>query len=110
MENKTQRQRIEPSLIKRILVRGANWVGDALMTTPALSCVRRAFPAASISVLAVPQVEGVYRDHPDLDHMILYERSSKTGTAGGPFRVASSGFDMASFPIHLQSACSLSFK
>ena len=83
MEDKTQGKRIEPAAIKRILVHGANWVGDALMTTPALSSIRRALPGASISVLTVPWVEGVYRGHPHLDQTILYERSGRhRGTAG----------------------------
>jgi heptosyltransferase II len=109
MENKTQRQKIEPSRIKRILVYGANWVGDALMTTPALSCARKAFPEASISVLAVPRVEGIYRDHPSLDHTILYERSGRHRGTTGKRRLVrelrSFRFDMALlFPNSFQSA------
>ena len=83
MEDKTQGNRVEPAAIKRMLVYGANWVGDALMTTPALSCIRKALPGASISVLTVPWVEGAYRGHAYLDQTILYERSGKhRGTAG----------------------------
>ena len=109
MEDKTQGKRIGPSAIKRILVTGANWVGDALMTTPALSCIRKAFPGASISVLTVPWVEGVYRGHPYLDQTILYERSSKHRGAAGKRQLIRelrlSSFDMVLlFPNSFESA------
>ena len=35
----------------RILVRGTNWLGDAVMTTPALLRLREKFPAAHIALL-----------------------------------------------------------
>lgn len=83
MEDETQREIFEPQQVKRILIYGANWVGDALMTTPALSCIRRAFQESHISALTVPGVEGVYQGHPYLDETIPYERGGKhRGTAG----------------------------
>src|SRR6266567_3191755 len=35
----------------RILVRGVNWLGDAVMTTPALQRLRERFPRAHIALL-----------------------------------------------------------
>ena len=35
----------------RILVRGTNWLGDAVMTTPALLRLREKFPDAHIALL-----------------------------------------------------------
>ena len=37
------------SLPDRILVRGVNWLGDAVMTTPALQRLRQALPGAHIA-------------------------------------------------------------
>ena len=37
---------------ERILVRAPNWVGDAIMVTPALRALRRAQPEAHITVEA----------------------------------------------------------
>ena len=36
---------------RRILVRGVNWLGDAVMTTPALMRLREANPVAHITLL-----------------------------------------------------------
>ena len=32
---------LKPETIKRVVVRGANWVGDAVMTVPAMRELRR---------------------------------------------------------------------
>ena len=37
--------------LRRILVRGTNWLGDAVMTTPALLRLREKFPDAHIALL-----------------------------------------------------------
>ena len=36
---------------RRLLVRGVNWLGDAVMTTPALLRVREALPETHITLL-----------------------------------------------------------
>ncbi|MDH7501034.1 MAG: glycosyltransferase family 9 protein, partial [candidate division NC10 bacterium] len=69
--------------MKRILIQGANWVGDALMSTPVLVCVRAAFPQAHLSVLTVPWVEGVYGGHPCVDGKVVYERGGRHRGAKG---------------------------
>jgi heptosyltransferase-2 len=43
-----------------ILVRATNWVGDAVMSLPALRAIRDRFPDAAISVLARPWVKDLY--------------------------------------------------
>ncbi len=60
-----------------ILIRGTNWVGDAVMTTPALTAVRKNFPEARISLLVVPWVADVFRCNPSVDEIILYERQGR---------------------------------
>jgi heptosyltransferase-2 len=51
----------------RILIRAPNWVGDVVMSLPALRDVRRSFPAARIEVLARPWVAGLYRAVGEVD-------------------------------------------
>lgn len=43
-----------------ILVRAANWVGDAVMSLPALRAIRSRFPDAEIAIAARPSVAGIY--------------------------------------------------
>src|SRR5450755_3802540 len=57
----------------RILVRATNWVGDAVMSIPALQELRGAFPFAHISILARPWVASLYGREPFCDELIPYE-------------------------------------
>ncbi len=54
---------------KRILVFVPNWVGDAVMATPAIAALRRRFPGAKIVALARPYVSGVLSGLADLDEI-----------------------------------------
>jgi heptosyltransferase II len=55
-----------------ILVRATNWVGDAVMSLPALRALRQRFPQARISILAKPWVAELYRREPFCDDLIPY--------------------------------------
>ncbi|MBI5062613.1 MAG: lipopolysaccharide heptosyltransferase II, partial [Desulfatitalea sp.] len=57
--------------IERILIRAANWVGDAIMTTPAIRAIRRNFPSAHITLLAKPWVAPVFNHNPDIDEVMI---------------------------------------
>lgn len=57
---------------RRILVRATNWVGDAVMSLPALRALRERFPEAQISILAKPWVADLYRRETFCDETILY--------------------------------------
>jgi heptosyltransferase-2 len=56
----------------KILVRATNWVGDAVMSLPALQAIRKRFPQASISILAKPAVADLYIRESFADEIILY--------------------------------------
>jgi len=58
---------------KNILVRGPNWLGDAVMCEPALRGLRLIAPDAVISLLVKPAVAELFTGHPAIDHLILYE-------------------------------------
>lgn len=44
----------------KILVRATNWIGDAVMSIPALWAIRRRWPEAEITILARPAVAELY--------------------------------------------------
>ena len=46
--------------IERIVVRAPNWIGDVVLSLPAVRDLRRNFPAARIEVLARPWVADLY--------------------------------------------------
>lgn len=54
----------------RILVKAPNWVGDCVMSTPAIRCLRATFPQSAIDVLARPSVAGVLLDNPDITEVV----------------------------------------
>lgn len=87
----------------RLLVRGVNWIGDAVMTIPALRALRRNFKECEISLLVRLWVAAVFYDSPYIDNLILYP--SEADSFSGKWRFARSlrkeGFSKA---ILLQNA------
>ena len=68
----------------KLLIRATNWVGDAIMALPALQAVRRRFPEAEISILALPYVADIYRGQGVADELIEYDRKvAHAGIRGG---------------------------
>ncbi len=57
---------------KNLLVRGVNWVGDAVMTLPALRVLRKALPETRISLFAKPWVSPLFEKDPNIDETIIY--------------------------------------
>lgn len=58
---------------EKILVRGVNWIGDAVMTLPALKALRKAYPESKITLLVKPSVAAIFEKNPLIDEIILYE-------------------------------------
>jgi len=74
--------------VENILLRAANWVGDALMTTPAVRAVRKNFPAARITILAKPWVIPVFENNPHVDAVMPYKADGRHSGALGLIRLA----------------------
>lgn len=72
----------------KILVRATNWVGDAIMMTPALRAVRKAFPKTQITLLAKPWVLPVFQHSADLDQIMIYQADSRHKGLTGVLRLA----------------------
>lgn len=54
-------------------MRAANWIGDAVMSLPAVRAIRGIFPHAHIAVLARPWVADVYARESSIDSVIPYD-------------------------------------
>jgi heptosyltransferase-2 len=57
----------------KILIRATNWIGDAIMSLPALRAIRQRFPDAEIIVLARPWVSALYEGERSIDQVIVFE-------------------------------------
>ncbi len=90
----------------RIVVRGANWIGDAVMTIPALRRLRKIFPDAAISLHTRPWAEGVFRDADFIDEIIPIEGGGSIRSVIDQSRVLRErNFDLAVlFPNSFESA------
>ncbi len=57
----------------KIVVRGTNWVGDAVMSVPALRELRRVFPDADIALHTRSWVRGIFEDADFIDEILTFE-------------------------------------
>jgi heptosyltransferase-2 len=54
-----------------VLVIAPNWIGDAVMSTPALANLRRGLPKATIDLLVPRHVAPLFDDHPHIDRVVI---------------------------------------
>lgn len=59
-----------------ILIRSVNWLGDAVMTVPALRMIRGAIPDAKISILTPCKLAGLWEGQPFVDAVIPFEKKA----------------------------------
>ena len=78
---------------RRILVRGVNWLGDAVMTTSALARLREKFPAAHITLLTLEKLKDVWLDHPAVNETISFAPGENVFSVGKKLRAGK--FDLA---------------
>jgi heptosyltransferase-2 len=63
----------------KIFVKGVNWVGDAVISTPALARLRQTFPDAQITVMARPWVAPIYEHNPDITNLWVLDDGGSLG-------------------------------
>ena len=63
--------------VQRILVQSTSWVGDAVMSLPALEALRARFPRAEIVMLSKPWVSEVYWHLPAVNRQIIFKPASE---------------------------------
>src|SRR5687768_3898182 len=69
--------RDKPEGIERVVVRGANWVGDAVMTVPALRELRRVLPGAHVTLATRAWAEGIFAGADFVDELLLIDGSAR---------------------------------
>ena len=78
---------------QRLLVRGVNWLGDAVMSTPAMQRLREARPSAHITLLTPEKLAGLWEHHPALDAILTF--SPRESVFGLARRLRARGFSTA---------------
>jgi heptosyltransferase-2 len=77
----------------RILVRGVNWLGDAVMTTSALQRLRERFLQAHITLLTHQKLADLWLHHPSLDRVLTLATGEKPWAVARHLRAEN--FDLA---------------
>ncbi len=93
----------------KILVRAANWIGDAVMSLPALRALRERFSDAGITVLARPWVAALYENESAIDQVLPLAAAAGARDWAAKWRLARrlrrECFDLAVlFPNSFESA------
>jgi heptosyltransferase-2 len=78
----------------RVLVRGVNWLGDAVMTTPALQRLRERLPGSYITLLTPLKLADLWQGHPSIDEVMTLAAGQGVWSAAGQIRRAMP-FDLA---------------
>lgn len=63
--------------VAKIVVRGTNWLGDAVMSMPALDRLRNSFPSSQITLLAPPRSSEILTGHRAVDRIVPYLRKEQ---------------------------------
>lgn len=104
---------MDTEAVKRILVRGPNWLGDAVMCEPALRGLRKLFPDAQIALLVKPAVADLFVGHPALTRVLTYDSKGRHAGLPGKWALAGQlrrqGFDLAVLFQNAFEAAFLSF-
>ena len=72
----------------KLLVRATNWVGDAVMSIPALRVIRELHPAAEITVVAWPWVAELYARENFANQVLVYDSTGRYGGIQGRLKLA----------------------
>ena len=72
---------------KKILIRATNWIGDAVLITPAIAAIARKFPDASITVLAKSSVAELFLENPFIHEVMVYQDQSRHKGSFGKIRL-----------------------
>ncbi|MCI0525872.1 MAG: lipopolysaccharide heptosyltransferase II, partial [Nitrospira sp.] len=90
---------LDRNRIQKILVRGPNWIGDAVMCTPALAALRLGFPHAQLTLLVNATIAELLKNNPHLDRIWVYDKAGDHRGLLGKFKLSQElsieSFDLA---------------
>jgi len=75
-----------PAATESILVRGVNWLGDAVMSTPALIRLRQGRPEARLTLLSPEKLAGLWHRQPFVDEVLTFSSAENIWQVGRRLR------------------------
>jgi heptosyltransferase-2 len=67
-------------------VRGVNWLGDAVMSIPALVRLREALSGTEITLLTAEKLQDLWQGHPSIDRVIPFSKQQGVGHVSSALR------------------------
>jgi lipopolysaccharide heptosyltransferase II len=72
--------------MRRVLIVGVNWLGDAVMTTPAFRALKENNSSLYLAVMTVERTKGIFEDNPYIDEIIIFDERSTHRKVADKFR------------------------
>jgi heptosyltransferase II len=91
---------------ERILVRCVNWLGDAVMSTPALQRLREAYPKAHITLLSHEKLADLWHGQPYADAVVTFKSGESVLAVAKRLRAEKFSMGIA-FPNSIRSGLEL---
>jgi heptosyltransferase-2 len=82
--------RVDLDHVKRILVRGVNWVGDTILTYPTIEALKKRFPNSQVAVLVPEHLIDLWKTSPYVDEIIPLKKKGGVGSFFEEFKVSRS--------------------
>jgi heptosyltransferase-2 len=86
---------LRPHSLDRIVVRSTNWVGDAVITIPALRQLRRILPNAHITLATRSWASDLFQSADFIDELLISDASGMLSTLGQAKEWRTREFDLA---------------
>lgn len=67
-------------MVQRIAVWLPNWIGDVVLSLPALGALRQLYPRARLIGVVRREICGIVKNSPDLDAVLPWDRGDRRGT------------------------------
>ena len=98
-----------PGLGRRILVRGVNWVGDSILTYPAVQQLKTLFPHSHLAILVSSSLVDLWKTFPYVNEIIPFQKKKGIASFWEDLNISESlkerNFDLAViFPRSFRSA------
>jgi lipopolysaccharide heptosyltransferase II len=88
-------EKLKVKNLKKVVVRGTNWVGDAVMTVPALRELRHLLPDAHITLATRAWAEGLFAEVDFVDELLMIHDNKFRSLLGQAHQWRAQKFDLA---------------